>query len=99
MSKKNISLDSITDEGLTEPESFGEPEMVVQSGPGDDIFDFTIGPEVMSHEAYQAYYKVAHIALTRGDASLMPAGKIMTRNQIEAILGGEIGATQQGKCC
>jgi hypothetical protein len=99
MSKKNIFVDQITDEGLTEPESFGEPEMVVQSGPGDDIFDFTIGPEVMSHEAYQAYYKVAHIALTRGDASLMPAGKVMTRNQIEALLGGEIGATQQGKCC
>lgn len=99
MSKKNISLDPITDEGLTEPESFEEPEMVVQSGPGDDIFDFTVGPEVMSREAYQAYYKVAHIALTRGDASLMPAGKVMTRNQIEAILGGEIGATQQGQCC
>lgn len=99
MSKKNSYTEPITEEGLMEPDVFVEPEMIVQSGPGDDVFDFTAGPELLNPEAYNAYYRLAHIALTRNDASLMPNGKVMTRNQIEAILGGEIGASQQGKCC
>jgi len=99
MSKKNIYTEPVSDDGLVEPEVLAEPEIIVQSGPGDDVFDFTSGPELLSTEAYNAYYRLAHVALSRGDASLLPNGKVMTRNQIEAILGGEIGASQQGRCC
>lgn len=69
------------------------------SASGGDVFDFTVGPEVMEPVVLAAYYRVRRAAMQRNDASLMPEGKKLTRNEIEEIIGGELGAVQGPRPC
>ena len=88
-----------TDETLQPPAPV-EPEVVPSPvNPAEDVFDFTVHPSVMTTEVYHAYMRLRRIALIRGDRSLLPAGKVMTRAEIETALGSEIGTMRQGPCC
>jgi len=88
-----------TDETLQSPAPV-EPEVVPPpANPAEDVFDFTVHPSVMTTEVYHAYMRLRRIALIRGDRSLLPAGKVMTRAEIETALGSEIGTMRQGPCC
>lgn len=69
------------------------------SAGGGDVFDFTIGPEVMEPIVLAAYYRVRRAAMQRNDASLLPEGKKLTRRQIEEIIGGELGAVKGPRPC
>ena len=88
-----------TDEILQPPPPV-EPEVVPRSAnPAEDVFDFKVHPSVMPTEVYHAYMRLRRIAIIRGDRSLLPAGKKMTRAEIETALGSEIGTMRQGPCC
>lgn len=64
-----------------------------------DIFDFTVGVEVMDGPTKSAYYRVRRSALIRGDATLLPEGKKMSRREIEEIIGGELGKVEGPRPC
>jgi hypothetical protein len=58
-----------------------EPTVEVTPGAKPD-FDFTIEVEVMDSLTREAYYRVQRIAILRGDASLLPDGKTMSREEV-----------------
>jgi len=78
---------------------FTEEPTVEVTPPADVVFDFTVGVEVMPAETREAYYRISHVALTRNDASLLPDGKVMTQEQVEAIIGTEIGDMRVARAC
>lgn len=65
----------------------------------DEVFDFTLDPEVMEPSLLAAYYRVRRAAMQRNDASLMPEGKKMTRAEIEELIGGELGQPEGPRPC
>jgi len=65
----------------------------------DQLFDFSIPPEVMSPSVLAAYYQVRRAAMQRGDASLMPEGKKMSLIEIEELIGGELSQSQGPRPC
>lgn len=72
---------------------------VTASAINSDLFDFTLGVEVMDDRTKAAYYRVRRAALIRGDAALLPEGKKLTRDQIEEIIGGELGQVEGPRPC
>lgn len=52
----------------------------------EELFDFTEPPIDTESEAFQAYYRMRRIAHQLGDESLKPDGKVMTREEVEAVL-------------
>ena len=74
------------------------------------VFDFTIDPAGMDSVTAAVYYKVHRKAAfaheravasdQKPDMSLFPAGKKMTREQVESFLGGSIEEVLVPKeCC
>ncbi|NBW19593.1 MAG: hypothetical protein EBR82_67630 [Caulobacteraceae bacterium] len=84
--------------GVAAEQTAVEPKATASAG-GGDVFDFTVGPEVMDPVVLAAYYRVRRAAMQRNDASLMPEGKKLTRKEIEEIIGGELGAVQGPRPC
>jgi hypothetical protein len=77
-----------------------EPELIASSEPAaEPVFDFRVHRALMTPEVENAYNRLERIAIIRGDRSLLPAGKVMTRAEIETALGSEIGTMRQGPCC
>lgn len=66
---------------------------------GGDVYDFTVGPEVMTPAVLAAYYRVRRAAMQRNDPTLMPEGKKLTIKEIEEIIGGPLGAVEGPRPC
>lgn len=76
-----------------------EPTVEVTPDLTEQLFDFTVGVEVMEPLVREAYYRISHVALTRDDSSLLPDGKVMTQAEVEAIIGGEVGDLKVARVC
>lgn len=78
----------------------------------EKTFDFTVPLELMDDQTKHVYYRLRRVALTapggefkadagKGDASLLPDGKIYTESQVIDILGPDYlnGLVINTKCC
>jgi hypothetical protein len=66
----------------------------------NEVYDFTVHPISMDPKTEWAYGQLRRMAMIRNDQSILPAGKKMTRIEIETILGREIGeADIPRQCC
>jgi hypothetical protein len=88
-----------TEETLQPPAPVEQEVVPPPANPAEDIFDFSVHSSAMTPEVFQAYMRLQRIAIIRGDRSLLPDGKVMTRAEIETALGSEIGTMRQGPCC
>lgn len=65
-----------------------------------EVYDFTVHPISMDPKTEWAYGQLRRMAMIRNDQSILPAGKKMTRIEIETILGREIGESDiPRQCC
>ena len=64
-----------------------------------ETFDFTVLPMSMDAKTEWAYGQLRRLASERSDPSLLPNGKIMTRIEVEELLGREIGEADVAKQC
>lgn len=75
-------------------------------------FDFTVSLEMMDDTTKSVYYRLRRVALTapggefkadngKGDASLLPDGKVYTESEVVEILGPDYlaGLVINTKCC
>lgn len=67
--------------------------------PVGEVFDFTNGVEVMDARTRSAYYAIRRVALQRGDASLLPEGKLISLVEVETVIGRELGETERPRPC
>lgn len=96
MPKDPIKTDVTVEPAATPSASIASTSETITTG---DIFDFTVGVEVMDGPTKSAYYRVRRSALIRGDATLLPEGKKMSRREIEEIIGGELGKVEGPRPC
>lgn len=96
MPKDPIKTDATVEPTATPSATVSSTSEPITTG---DIFDFTVGVEVMDGPTKSAYYRVRRSALIRGDAALLPEGKKMSRREIEEIIGGELGKVEGPRPC
>lgn len=76
------------------------PDASVGTVSDPDTFDFTVHPSAMDPQTEWAYGQLRRAAMMRGDQSILPNGKKLTRIEVETILGREIGeADIPRQCC
>ena len=74
------------------------PAISAEATPNEYVFDFTLDERVMEPHVREAYYRIYHIALIRGDNALVPDGKVMTLPEVERIIG-ELGDLKVARTC
>lgn len=99
-------------ESVESSESEEPLQLVEDGGPDVRVFDFLQPVELMDAETKNVYYRLRRFALTaqttefeadkgRGDASLLPDGKVYEESQVIEILGEDYlnGLVVDKKCC
>ena len=75
-------------------------DVTIEEAPTVESFDFTVDESVMPARTRLAYYRLRRAALTRNDPSALPEGKTMTLDEVESLLGFELGdAEGPRQCC
>lgn len=75
-------------------------EVTIEETPVVESFDFRLDESVMPPRTKLAYYRLRRVAMTRGDQSVLPEGKVLTLDEVESMLGFELGdAEGPRECC